>query len=416
MRAVLALGANLGDRRNTLNAAAERIAGLDQTRIVRASSIYRSPPLLPAGAPPDWYKLFYNTALIIDTTLPPHTLLTATQQIESALGRQRLATWAPRPIDIDIIAYGDLTLSDATLTLPHPAATERSFVLAPLAEIAPDFRLNGRSVLAWKRALQEPLPAWMEIVNVTPDSFSGDGLLADDNGACVLTTSPTVNYIDLGAESTRPNARTLTPAEEWSRLEPVLGSLDLNEPFRPRVSIDTRHADTARQALTGGVDVINDVSGLADEAMLGVLADSTCDVVVMHNLGIPADPATTLDCEDPVPPVLAFLAAKLDQLAAAGISRDRVIVDPGIGFGKTALQSWQLLQRAGEFLQLDTRVLYGHSRKSFLKSITNVSPIDRDPHTLAISMALARQHVDIIRVHNIAMHHHAQEAAWRLNS
>ena len=133
----------------------------------------------------------------------------------------------------------------------------------------------------------------------------------------------------------------------------------------------------------------------------------------IHNLGVPADPKSVLQGEDPVEPVLDFLSKKIAELERAGIARSRIIVDPGIGFGKTASQSWRLLQNAESFMQLNTRILYGHSRKSFFKTITANEAKGRDIHSLVISNELAKQDVDIVRVHNLDMHLAAQETRWR---
>lgn len=414
MQVALSLGANLGNKIDTLNKAADNISALPKTWILRASSIYRSPPLLPANAPEGWYKLYDNAALTIETDLAPHDLLDQLKEIERKLGRKPSPAWAPRVIDIDIIAYGDIIIDDNRLTLPHPLATERAFVLAPLSEISPNLRLSGKSVLAWKRELLEQLPAWMKIVNATPDSFSGDGLLNGQESSRV-PENPQANFIDLGAESTRPKANFVHPAEEWSRLAPFIEMQNLNSTFRPKVSIDTRNPETAIRALRAGVDVINDVSGVANPEMLSALVESNCDIVVMHNLGIPADPRTTLAEEDPISSVLDFLSRKIDTLETAGIAKSRVIVDPGIGFGKTPAQSWRLLQNVEEFFQLETRILYGHSRKSFLKTITTNEAEARDVHSLVVSNALSKKFVDVIRVHNIEIHQAAEEAQWRLN-
>ena len=412
MQAALSLGSNLGDRLSHLNQAAALIHKLPDTNIVKASSAYENPPLLPKDAPADWYQLFLNCAVLIQTRLPAQTLLQATQQIEKQLQRHRQARWSPRTIDIDLITYADDSINTDTLTLPHPGACSRNFVLAPLMEIAPQLLINRQSVLHHYRALSEKLPAWMQIVNVTPDSFSGDGLL--DQTASGLPDNP--NYIDLGAESTRPNAHPVSAEEEWSRLEPQLQKHSSGQWIRPKISIDTRHAATAAKAVAYGVDMINDVSGLADPQMLEVIAQADCDIAVMHNLGIPADPAVTLAHNlDPIAEVLAFLELRLQQLAQVGISNDRIWIDPGIGFGKQAEQSWHLLQNIAQLHQLGARVFVGHSRKSFLKTVTAADAAERDIHTVALSQILA-QSAELIRVHNLSLHQQYSQTRWRMQA
>lgn len=137
--AYLAIGGNLGDRLGFLTEAVRRLHRLPRTRVIEASSVYETDPVGPAQ--PD----FLNAAVHLDTTLSPHELLAECQRIEAALGRVRDERWGPRTIDLDLLWYDNTTLADATLTLPHPRMSERSFVLTPLAEIAPDLPLGGES-------------------------------------------------------------------------------------------------------------------------------------------------------------------------------------------------------------------------------------------------------------------------------
>jgi len=137
----------------------------------------------------------------------------------------------------------------------------------------------------------------------------------------------------------------------------------------------------------------------------------------MHNLGIPANPKQTIPVEEnPVVAVTRFLSDKLEMLDKEGISKARVLIDPGIGFGKTANHSWQLLQNIDQLNHLGVRLMVGHSRKSFLKEITDAAPEDRDLHTIAISQQLEGKAVDVIRVHNLEAHYHFLESVWRMAS
>ena len=146
--ACLALGSNLGDKVGHLRQAAAAIAQLPQTRILAQSSIYRTPPW--GKTDQDW---FANAALSVETALSPHALLEAVLEIERRLGRIRRERWGPRIIDIDVLTHGDAVLATDTLTLPHPAMTERAFVLVPLNEIAPDLVIRGKTVRHWLAAL-----------------------------------------------------------------------------------------------------------------------------------------------------------------------------------------------------------------------------------------------------------------------
>jgi dihydropteroate synthase len=255
---------------------------------------------------------------------------------------------------------------------------------------------------------QRPLrPALMGILNITPDSFSGDGLLgADAVAAAEAMAQAGVQYIDVGAESTRPNAPALDSEAECARLLPVLQAL-AQQPWRARlrISVDTRHARTAALALALGMDTINDVSGLADPAMLEVLRSSSCEVVVMHALSAPVDPQLNLPPDaDALQVVLDWKASTVARVQAAGIEPARLLLDPGIGFGKTALQSLALMQGAGVLVASGGRWLVGHSRKSFLKLFTAAEAGARDDLTLAYSASLAHAGVQVVRVHAVQRH------------
>jgi 2-amino-4-hydroxy-6-hydroxymethyldihydropteridine diphosphokinase/dihydropteroate synthase len=375
----------------------------------KVSSFYETPALMPPDAPAQWDQPYLNLAVSLQTDLSPRELLALTQSVEQALGRTPAPKWAPRVIDVDIIAFEDRVIADDRLQIPHPRAAHRSFVLRPLAEIDADLVLPGagNSVLAQLRALQEPLPGLMSILNITPDSFANTDQRLDIHR---LTREELMgaNYVDLGAESTRPGAETLDPEVEWQRLAPALETVQelLGKSLvRPKISIDTRNASTAERALTLGADLINDVSGLTDPAMVELVRDHQCDVVVMHSLTVPADPEVRLAADvDAVTTVLDWSRRKLDELSGAGIPPARVIVDPGLGFGKSAQQSRDILRRAQELTELPCRVLVGHSRKSYLQSLTDVPAEERDVETLAVTAHLIGKQIDILRVHNLDAH------------
>lgn len=243
------------------------------------------------------------------------------------------------------------------------------------------------------------------ILNVTPDSFSDGGIYSvakDAYAHAVQLVKDGAHVVDIGAESTRPGATPITPEEEWRRLEPVLTILT-HEAINAEISVDTRHPETARRALALGVDWINDVSGCTSQEMIDVLRNASCRIVVMHSLTVPASKEHVLpDNVDPVVTVRAWFQAKLDELTAAGIAAERIIFDPGIGFGKTAVQSLELIRRADELRIPGTQLLFGHSRKSFLSTGGNLSLAERDAATCRVSTDLAKNVVDFLRVHNVA--------------
>ena len=249
--------------------------------------------------------------------------------------------------------------------------------------------------------------ALMGIVNLTPDSFSGDGLgrhHALERSAQLVEEG--AHWLDLGAESTRPGAQAVEAHTEWARLEPVLRDID-RAPWRRRIglSVDTRHPSTAARALDLGADLINDVTGLRQSDMRAVLKHAQCDIVVMHALVIPADPAVVWPADqDPVASIQAW-AHQVSALAADhGIDPQRLIFDPGLGFGKTWAQSIQLIHAAPRLLAGGGRWLFGHSRKGFLKLIQDLASQERDPATLALSTGLILAGVHLLRVHAVGAH------------
>ena len=241
------------------------------------------------------------------------------------------------------------------------------------------------------------------IINVTPDSFSDGGanFSADKAVAAIgQAFADGADVVDIGAESTRPEATPINHEEEWARLEPVLKKYHTGG----IISVDTRHAETARKALALGVDWINDVSGFQDNEMIAAVKSSDCKLVVMHSLSVPADKSIVLpENIDVVDELIEWAKNRFTLLEKAGIQKDRLIFDPGIGFGKTPQQSQDILNRIEEFKVLGVPLFIGHSRKSFLMMEAK-SNAEKDTATLAISRKLTANGVDYIRVHNVKLH------------
>ena len=409
----LGLGSNLGDRREHLARALDGLRA-HGVQVARVSPVVESPAMLLDDAPVDWNRPFLNIVAHGRTDSSPTQVLDGLKAIERELGRVDRGRWAPRPMDLDLLLYGRETLATDRLRVPHPGIAERAFVLTPLAALAPRLTIPGlgsRTVLQHARAGHRHLPLWMGIVNLTPDSFSDGGELADGASAEARVAdlaAAGAELIDLGAESTRPGASPLSADEEWARLEPALGRLvdryrgDL---LRPRFSIDTYHVETAKRALSLGADIVNDVSGLTTPAMIELAAKSGAEFVAMHNLGVPADKARVLPADqDPTAAVERWLEQRVVEWERAGIDLARVVFDPGIGFGKNALQSLRLMRNVERFQRFDLRVLVGHSRKSFMQQVAAASREDRDLFTVGASLSLCRAGVDVLRVHNVAAH------------
>lgn len=419
VRCYIALGSNIGDRERYLRDACALMHAHHAISVLIASPMYETPALLPTDAPLAWDIAFLNQVVAIETSLEPLALLDVMKGIEAHLGRQARGHWGPREIDCDILLYGDMVVTHERLQIPHPRMQERLFVMRPLADIAGDIRVAGCSAQEWSKQLSAheaitrystPKPKIMGIVNITPDSFSDGGAYVTTGQALQQVdalVAAGADVIDIGAESTRPGAEMLTHAQEWQRLEPVLREIQQAGKRHWRLSIDTYHAETAKCAIAYGADWINDVLGLHDVEMLAAVRDSEAKLVVMHSLGVPIDPAQCLDLNVPAPRLMVSWAElRVRQLEEAGIARGRIILDPGLGFGKTAQQSLALVQEADMLVgAIDgVRWLFGHSRKSFLRLFGAKHPLQRDALTLAFSAHLAHAGVHYLRVHDVASH------------
>lgn len=416
MKCFIGIGSNLGDRLKNLESAALRL-NLESKNHFRVSPVYTTAALVPKGAPDAWRIPFFNAVIEMDWQKSPDELLKFLKALELELGRSpHEPKWSPRLIDLDILVFGDSSIQTDTLKIPHPEISKRSFVLDPLKDLAPHLKIDNslETVLRKTRALSQRNPAWMAILNLTPDSFSdgGENLYADSLLQRIERFEVQgIQFLDLGAESTRPGAISISAAEEWSRLQPVLEMFKhryRGKLIRPKLSVDTRHAETAARASDYKIDCINDVSGASDPKMMEVVASMKCDYVLMHSLSVPADPKITLDSDvDLVQELKRWCRKKFEDLDKRGVTLDRVIFDPGVGFGKTAQQSLTIIRRIEDLLDLPCRVLVGHSRKSFLKTFSEHEAVDRDPESIGISLQLAGRGVDILRVHEADLHSRA---------
>ncbi|MFB6307774.1 MAG: dihydropteroate synthase [Haloarculaceae archaeon] len=251
--------------------------------------------------------------------------------------------------------------------------------------------------------------AVMGILNVTPDSFH-DGGEYDAVEAAVERAEEMVaagvDIVDVGGESTRPGAEPVPVEEEKDRVVPVIERIaDLDA----MISIDTRKAPVARAALDAGADILNDVSGLEDPEMRLVAADHDVPVVVMHSIETPVDPDTEIDYDDVVEDCIDELTGRVLLAEKAGLDREQIIVDPGLGFGKTSAESFELLGRLDEFQSLDCPVLVGHSHKSMF-DLVGEQPGDCLEATIAGTAVAVERGADIVRVHDA----HANVTAVRV--
>ena len=439
----LGLGSNLGDRLQNLQEAVRLLA--PEVQVSGLSSVYETEPWGYTDQP-----RFLNLALAAETNLEPQELLVHLKQIEAELKRETTFRNGPRTIDLDILFYGNVVMDTPDLVIPHPRLAERAFVLVPLDEIAPGFvhpvlhktvhdltrQTDTSSVLLFQAAtpdcpqevlnsrtkLEYPL-AWgsrtfvMGIINVTPDSFSGDGLLSQPDTvkaaveqACRFIQQG-ADIMDIGGESTRPGSQPVEAGEEMQRVVPVIRAMrQLGLPVI--LSIDTYKASVAEAALQAGADWINDVWALrGDPDLAAVAADHRAPIILMHNRSKPND--ATLDLrlggryvgakyDDLLGEIRQELLESVSLALGAGVAKDHIILDAGIGFGKTVDQNLELLNRQNEICALGYPVLLGPSRKSFIGYTLDAPPDQRLEGTAATVAVGISRGVDIIRVHDVA--------------
>ena len=271
------------------------------------------------------------------------------------------------------------------MTFPDPAPTA-----APPAE---------RTLVACDRTLTlGPRTLVMGILNITPDSFSDGGVNAAPDDALANArrlAAEGADILDIGGESTRPGHTPISAEEEWARVAPVLAAL--REDSGLPLSIDTWKAEVARRAVAAGAVIVNDVWGFSrDPEMAQVVADTGAAAILMHNRP-QVDPSL-----DVVADMLAFFEQALARAERAGVPRDRLVLDPGIGFGKTFEQNLAAIARLGELKVLGLPLLLGTSRKSLIGRVIETAPTERVPGTIASSVIGILAGAQIVRVHDVA--------------
>ncbi len=243
----------------------------------------------------------------------------------------------------------------------------------------------------------------MGVLNVTPDSFSDGGLYFQRDKAIehgLSMAQDGADIIDVGGESTRPYSEKISLQEELDRVIPVIQAL--SSEIKIPISIDTYRAEVARQALQAGASIINDISALRfDPDMISVAAEAGVPVVLMHMQGSPIDMQKDPTYENLIPEILDFLKDAIDRAVAGGIQKDMIIVDPGIGFGKTFDHNLQIIRELNQFSVLERPVMLGTSNKAFIGHILSKEPHERDTGSMATVAAGVLNGAHIVRVHNV---------------
>ena len=452
----IALGSNIGDRAAYLHAALDAMSSY--STVLETSHLYETDPMLVTDQP-----LFLNAVCKVFTRLTPSELLQAVKQTEDSLGRTKSIRYGPRVIDLDILFFDDAVIDTPDLTVPHLRIPERDFVLAPLLDLDRDLRhprLDLSVQELWQK-LNMPIPPrvtpigermwhWrqgarvMGVLNLTPDSFSGDGLAdAPDPVAVALAqarqfVAAGADVLDIGGYSTRPGHTDLPAKEEISRVAPVISAL--RDAVDVPLSIDTFRVEVAEAALDAGATWLNDVSGLRPpnqekEAGVGeeenlsqsslltphslhgmgaLAARRRVPLVLMHNPAPLRTVRPVADAQsnqsstpsktsnDVVADVSRELSAALELARRDGVPRWHRIIDPGIGFGKTPAQHAALIARLDELQALGYPLIFGCSRKGFLGKMAGGTAVDdRLPATIAANTMAVERGAQIVRVHDV---------------
>ncbi|UCE91644.1 MAG: dihydropteroate synthase [Methanobacteriota archaeon] len=277
--------------------------------------------------------------------------------------------------------------------------------------------LKGRTTVS-DIVSRRPRPAAvMGVVNVTPDSFSGDGLYLDEDAAVergVNMFDAGAEIVDIGGESTRPYAEPVSEQEEMAR---VIGVVSRLAAFYPeKLSVDTMKPAVAAAALEAGAAIVNDVSGLRNADMRSVVAEHGASVIIMHMLGEPKTMQDSPRYDDVVAEIVDHLNERITVAEREGIDPRRIMVDPGIGFGKTVEHNVEILSRLGEFRSLGKPVVVGVSRKSFIGKMTDRPTDDRLGGSIAAAIVAAANGADLLRVHDVPETVQALRVAWRLSA
>jgi len=335
---------------------------------------------------------------LLRTHLRPDQAERVAERLESVGGEcYRSDAGSPEKLVATVLAGTTAQLRELARTLSAEGLGLRRVASQLESRLDPDDRTAGAEL----DPIVDDGTAVLGILNVTPDSFHDGGEYeaveaAVERAEAMLSAG--ADIIDIGGESTRPGAEPVPVDTEIDRVVPVIERVaELGAP----VSVDTRKAAVADAALAAGADIVNDVSELADPAMPATIADHDASLILMHSHSVPVDPDSNPVYDDVVEDILEELTEQILRAERAGVDRDRIVVDPGCGFGKSAAESYELIERVAEFEALGCPVMVGHSRKSMFAG-ADVADDGRLAPTLAGTAIAADRGVDVVRVHDVA--------------
>lgn len=418
----ISIGSNLGNRLHHIQTA---LSLLEQHsfQIIKQSPVIETEPLLCPGALPEWKDKPYLNMVVCGTSdQSVETLLSLLKNIEQQMGRSTAPKWAPRIIDLDILLADEHIVHTPQCQVPHPELLNRPFLIHLLAFMTPElkhpqtqqtFTAIAYSTQGIGNCYQYSIvasPKFVGIVNVTPDSFSDGGQFLSIERALqqvLMLHEQGASVIEIGAQATNPRATMLTAEEELTRLKPLFDVLTpVIHEKKLLISLDSFSDDTINYCLQHyPIHWVNDVQGTLSESCLKNIVAQGCQLVVSHSLSMPPSQMHVVPFNiAPMRTVLTWVEQKINYLLECGFTQKQIIVDPGIGYGKTPYQNIALFQEIDQLKALGCAVLVGHSRKLFMNLFNPIEPKDRDIETLAVSQILAQQGVDYLRVHNVLAH------------
>ena len=404
----LSLGSNLGNRISNLRQAFELL----QVRCLNNATysiIIETQAIVPDQADISWNLPYLNMIVKGGTNFTPEELLKEIKSIELEMGRPKNYTkWSPRIIDIDILIWHDLRINIDDLVIPHPEIHNRPFLLHLLSlmgeksyRVHPYIQSFSKSFVLY--------PKIVGILNVTTDSFSDGGIFYNRNDAIdhvIKLHSEGASIIEIGAQSTRPGAIIQSEKEEYNTLVSLLDSITpLIMKSDLKISIDTFHSSIIKKLLEQyPISIVNDVKGTLDNEVLQYISVKNCKICIMHSISIPPNSDLIIPTnQNTMLTILNWAKAKIAKLLQLGFKQEDIIIDPGIGFGKSTYQNIDILNDVEILRECKTSLMIGHSRKGFLNAFSNIAPPNRDLETIAVSLYLQNK-VDLLRVHNVKDH------------
>ncbi|QQV74506.1 hypothetical protein H6P87_00040 [Rickettsia tillamookensis] len=422
----ISIGSNLGNRLLNIKKALNLLKNCDFT-LLKQSIIFETQVILPPNADKAWNKSYLNMVVQGKSTLTPSKILTELKKIEKQLGRANsYDKWSPRVIDLDILLWNNFHIDLPDLKIPHPELLNRPFLIHLIAGLSLECRYSCLTNnfyhnktfaeiahLIENQGVIRSLvlnPQFVGILNITPDSFSDGGLSFHKEDAVrnfVRLINEVATIIELGSQSTRPSALIINEDEEYARLENVLE--ELREVIKEKeviVSIDSFTPEVIKNVLKKyPISCINLVKNNLDDYTLQLIADYNCKIITMHSLIVPPQKQECLDFDNsPLASLNIWAEQEITRLEKCGFDRKNIILDPGIGFGKSVYQNLYILQHIKKFKNLGCEILVGHSRKSYISAFYNSKASERDLETIAISKYLTDHGADYLRVHNVIEH------------